>query len=123
FLMAALAPLAQAARPDPELERLRSELAALESDPSFAGRARLELELARIAVRNLAETGRRQRPEAEFAAARRIEIARTVAEAELLQDQLVQLERERDAILLEASRRDAEVLRREVERLRLQNLT
>jgi len=115
----------QAQRPDPELElqRLQGELAELEAEPSLAGRARLEMELARVAVQAVAEASRRNRPQAEYAAARRIEIARAVAETEMLADQLVQLERERDAILLEASRRDAEQLRREVERLRMQNLT
>ncbi len=115
----------KAQRPDPELElqRLQSELAELEAEPSLVGRARLALELARVAVQAVAEASRRNRPQAEYAAARRIEIARAVAETEMLADQLVQLERERDAILLEASRRDAEQLRREVERLRLQNLT
>lgn len=115
----------KAQRPDPELElqRLQSELAELEAEPSLVGRARLEMELARVAVQAVAEASRRNRPQAEYAAARRIEIARAVAETEMLADQLVQLERERDAILLEASRRDAEQLRREVERLRLQNLT
>lgn len=115
----------QAQRPDPELElqRLQGELAELEAEPSLMGRARLEMELARVAVQAVAEASRRNRPQAEYAAARRIEIARAVAETEMLADQLVQLERERDAILIEASRRDAEQLRREVERLRLQNLT
>ena len=115
----------QAQRPDPELElqRLQSALAELEAEPSLAGRARLEMELARVAVQAVAAASRRNRPQAEYAAARRIEIARAVAETEMLADQLVQLERERDAILLEASRRDAEQLRREVERLRMQNLT
>lgn len=112
-----------AAKPDPELERLQAELSELESAPSLAGRARLEMEIARVAVRAVASVSRRQRPEAEYAAARRIEIARAVAETELMSEQLIQLERERDAILLEASRRDAEQLRREVERLRMQNLT
>lgn len=116
---------AQAQRPNPELElqRLQGALAELEAEPSLAGRARLEMELARVAVQAVAEASRRNRPQAEYAAARRIEIARAVAETEMLSDQLVQLERERDAILLEASRRDAEQLRREVERLRMQNLT
>ncbi|SDD86151.1 OmpA family protein [Aquimonas voraii] len=115
----------KAQRPDPELElqRLQGELAELEAEPSLVGRARLEMELARVAVQAVAQASRRNRPQAEYAAARRIEIARAVAETEMLADQLVQLERERDAILLEASRRDAEQLRREVERLRLQNLT
>jgi len=125
FLCFALALPVQAQRPDPELElqRLQGELAELEAEPSLAGRARLEMELARVAVQAVADASRRNRPQAEYAAARRIEIARAVAETEMLADQLVQLERERDAILLEASRRDAEQLRREVERLRMQNLT
>jgi outer membrane protein OmpA-like peptidoglycan-associated protein len=120
-VLLALPVLAQ--REDPELARLQGELAELESQPSLAGRARLEMELARIAVRAVGEASRRNRPQAEYTAARRIEIARAVAETEMMADQLVQLERERDAILLEASRRDAEQLRSEVERLRMQNLT
>lgn len=120
-VLLALPVLAQ--REDPELARLQGELAELESQPSLAGRARLEMELARVAVRAVAAASRRDRPQAEYAAARHIEIARAVAETEMMADQLVQLERERDAILLEASRRDAEQLRREVERLRMQNLT
>lgn len=112
-----------AQRADPELERLQAELSELEAQPSLSGRARLEMELARVAVRAVESGSRRERPQTEYAAARRIEIARAVAESELMTDQLVQLERERDSILLEASRRDAEQLRREVERLRMQNLT
>jgi outer membrane protein OmpA-like peptidoglycan-associated protein len=120
-VLLALPALAQ--REDPELARLQGEMAELESQPSLAGRARLEMELARVAVRAVEDASRRNRPQAEYAAARRIEIARAVAETEMMADQLVQLERERDAILLEASRRDAEQLRSEVERLRMQNLT
>lgn len=114
---------AHAARPDPELERLQADLAALEQDPGLQGRARLEVELARMAVAAVANGSRRARPETVFAAERRLAIAQAVAETELLREQAVQLERERDGILLEASRREAEGLRREVERLRIQNLT
>lgn len=123
LIAVALALPAVAAKPDPELDRLRAELRALREDPSFSGRARLEVERARLAVAAVAEASRRNRPEAEFAAERELAVARSAAESELLREQLVQLARERDAILLEACRRDAEALRREVERLRLQNLT
>ena len=66
--------------------------------------------------------GKKERPGRLYLAERRLEIARTVAQAELAQQQLLQLERERDHILLEATRRDAEKIRLEAEKLRLQSL-
>jgi outer membrane protein OmpA-like peptidoglycan-associated protein len=49
-------------------------------------------------------------------------IAVTSAQAQVLEEQSRQLDHERDQIMLEASRRDAELARREVDRLRLQAL-
>jgi outer membrane protein OmpA-like peptidoglycan-associated protein len=121
LLAASLNPAA--ARPDPELDRLQAEFAEFRAEPDFAERATLEAELARLAVEAAVDASRRARPDAIRTAERRIGIARSVAEASLLREQLGQLQRERDAILLEASRRDAQALRREVERLRFQNLT
>src|SRR3546814_3364128 len=57
-----------------------------------------------------------------FVAEQRADIAETAIRAAALRAQVLALERERDQILLQASRRDAEQARQEAERLRLQNL-
>ncbi|HRF54119.1 MAG TPA: OmpA family protein [Aquimonas sp.] len=117
-----VAPLHAAPRPDPELEALQQRLAELEADPSLGGLAAGEVERARQAVQIVAETSKRKRPEPVFAAQRRIAIARAVAERELAEQQLMQLEREYDRILLQAAQREAEAARREAENLRLLSL-
>lgn len=117
-----VAPLHAAPRPDPELEALRQRLAELEADPSLGGLAAGEVERARQAVQLVAETSKRKRPDPVFAAQRRIAIARAVAERELAEQQLMQLEREYDRILLQAAQREAEAARREAENLRLLSL-
>ncbi|MCI1728382.1 MAG: OmpA family protein [Chiayiivirga sp.] len=109
--------------PDPAEVRLQAELAALERDPSLGELAAAERIRARQALDVLAQArGKERRAAAVWAAERRVEIARAVAESEHLERQLAQLERERDRILLDASRRDAELARQEAEKLRLQNL-
>lgn len=120
--LALLAACASAPKQDPMQLRLESSLRALEDDPSlgpFAGAERLR---ARQAIQALAQIGGRERAAAAALAERRLEIARAAAEAELSERQLAQLQRERDQILLQASRRDAELARLEAEKLRLQNL-
>lgn len=107
---------------DPDVERLRSQLRSLELDPQLATLAPAQRLRAQQAIEALAQAGRRGREDALFAAERRIDIARAAAEAESLQAQLLELEREHDRILLEASRRDAEAARLEAEKLRLQSL-
>lgn len=117
-----VAPLHAAPRPDPELEALQQRLAELEADPSLGGLAAGEVERARQAVQLVAETSKRKRPEPVFVAQRRIAIARATAERELAEQQLMQLEREYDRILLQAAQREAEAARREAENLRLLSL-
>ena len=105
---------------DLDHERISAELAALESDPSlgqFAGAERVQ---ARQALARLADARGSERDVAAFVAERRVEIAAAAAQAELAGQQIAQLQRERDHILLEASRRDAEVARLEAEKARLQ---
>ncbi|MEZ5455639.1 MAG: OmpA family protein [Lysobacteraceae bacterium] len=116
------ASLHAAPRPDPELEALRQSLAELEADPSLGGLAPGDVERARQAIQVVAETSKRKRPEPVFTAQRRIAIARAVAERELAEQQLMQLEREHDRILLQAAQREAEAARREAENLRLLSL-
>lgn len=116
-------PLAHAARPpDPDALRLQAALAAMDADPGLAERAGLERLKAQQAVAALQLARSRDREHALFLANAWVAAAQDAAQAELLAQQSVQLDRERDQILLEASRRDAEQARREADQLRLQTL-
>jgi outer membrane protein OmpA-like peptidoglycan-associated protein len=105
---------------DPEVLRLDATLRELEADPARAVLAPAEIARARDALRALAASGRSERAQRAYVAERRIDVAVTTANAIFEEHKLVQLERERDQILLEATRRDADLARREAERLRLQ---
>ena len=118
FCMAASA----APKLDPDVGRLRAQLQSIDADPAYADLAGVERLQARQAIEALAVARRRDREQALFVAERRLDIARFVAEAEHHHRQFEQLEREHDKILLEASRRDAEMARLEAEKLRLQSL-
>ncbi len=118
FCMAASA----APKLDPDVGRLRAQLQGIDTDPAYADLARVERLQARQAIDALAIARRSDRVQALFVAERRLDIAGFVAEAEHHQRQLEQLEREHGRILLEASRRDAEMARLETEKLRLQSL-
>lgn len=107
---------------DLAFERLSNTLQVLDADPSLGSLAAAERLQARQALNALLETPSRDRALQAGIAERRIEIAQAAAEAEHSRIQLDQLERERDRILLQASRRDAELSRLEAEKLRLQNL-
>lgn len=113
---------ASAPKRDLAFERLSSTLQTLEQDPSLGSLAAAERLQARQALNQLLETPSRERAFQAMVAERRIEIAQAAAEAEHSRNQIDQLERERDRILLQASRRDAELSRLEAEKLRLQNL-
>ena len=102
--------------------RLDAELAALDADPSLGEHGAMARMQAREAVNRAREPRRRDREHTVFVAGLRIRAARAAAEAELLAEQGRQLDRERDEIMIEASRREAERARREAERLRLQAL-
>ena len=117
-----LAACASTPQRDLEVERLETSLQALEGDPSLGELAPAERLKARQALSALRASERKQRPVQLYLAERRLEIARIAAQAELAAQQMAQLERERDRILLEATRRDAERNRIEAEKLRLQSL-
>ena len=123
-LLACLALGACASTPqrDATVDRLSGDLSALDRDPSLGPLASGERVRARQALDALTQARGREREAAIYVAERRYEIARAAAEAELSDRQFAQLERERDRILLDASRRDAELARMEAEKLRLQNL-
>jgi outer membrane protein OmpA-like peptidoglycan-associated protein len=111
-----------AAEHEQAVAALVAELRTLEGDPSLADRAGLERLKARQAVAAAQEAKRRDREHSVRIAGLRIAAARAAAEADLLVAQSAQLDSERDQIMLEASRREAERVRRENERLRLQGL-
>ena len=112
--------VAQAQTPDwaTQVADLNARLAAVDAAGN-APEAALERLEAQQALTPLPKTRTRERAEAyEIAEAlvRRAEFAVKSAE---LEAQLLALDRERDGILLEASRRDAELARKEAERMRL----
>jgi outer membrane protein OmpA-like peptidoglycan-associated protein len=119
-----LAGVAAAANPrqDPDYDRLAAELAALDADPALADLARLERHKARQALVRLQTARSREREHVVLLAGRWVEAAVAAANAELLEQQAAQLDRERDQIMIEASRRAAERARREADLLRLQTL-
>ena len=110
------------ARPDPERDRLLGELTALDQDPALADLAALERFRARQAVTTLPGAKARERPQAYELAQLWVETAKAAAQAQHLEELSRQLDHERDQIMLEASRRDTELARREADRLRLQTL-
>lgn len=107
---------------DPELDALRARLEQLEADPTLGALAGVERLRVRQALESLAASRSRQREEALWLAQRRVEIAELAAWAERDRAQSAELDRERDRILLDAARRDADLAQREAERLRALNL-
>jgi outer membrane protein OmpA-like peptidoglycan-associated protein len=105
-----------------ETAHLSSRLAALDADPAFAGRAGLERFKARAALDAVASARSRDRAHALWLARTRVAAAEHAAQAEALMQQSAQLDRERDQIELEASRRQALAAQREADRLRRQAL-
>ncbi len=123
-LAAVLALGVQAAPPkDPDLQRLGAQLAHLDADPALGSLGGVDRLKAHQALAVLAQTSPHsdERKSALYIAEHRIAAARFAAQADLAQNQLDQLDREHDRILLEASRRDADRARMEAERLRMQN--
>lgn len=107
---------------DPDVARLNDALAALDGDPALADKAGLERFKARQALATLIAARKRDRDHALVLANAWVEAAQDAAQAEVLMQQASQLDRDRDQIMLEASRRDAELARREADRLRVQTL-
>ncbi len=123
LMLAAPSPAAaQSGDPQADLTRLINDLSSLDQDPALGSLAGLERLKARQALTRLQEAKSRDRDHARLLADRWIEAARLAAQAELVTQQTAQLDRERDQIMVEASRRDADNARREADRLRLQNM-
>jgi outer membrane protein OmpA-like peptidoglycan-associated protein len=108
--------------PSPDVQRLADALAALDAEPAYAGRADLERYQAAQALAALRTARSRDREQALLLAEAYVAAARDAAEAEALLERSRQLDSERDQLLLEVSRREAEAARREAERLRMDAL-
>lgn len=112
---------AQAKQDDIDISRLTSSLDQLANDPGLGNYAQAEQARARDAINRLAQAGRHDRAHALYVAERRVDLAKTAAQLQDAQIKLTQLDREHDQILLDNSRRDTEIARRELERQRLQS--
>lgn len=111
---------AHARQDDIDIGRLTGSLNQLANDPGMGNYAQAEQARARDAINRLAQASSRERPHALYLAERRVDLAKTAAQLQDAQIKLTQLDREHDQILLDNSRRDAELARRELERQRLQ---
>jgi outer membrane protein OmpA-like peptidoglycan-associated protein len=98
--------------------QLASRLDALDADPALAALAQLERFKARTALTALANAKSRDRDHLAYIANARVAAAEQAAQAEALLAQSAQLDRERDQIMVEASKRQAEAAQREADRLR-----
>ncbi|MFT4197644.1 MAG: hypothetical protein QM601_07015 [Pseudoxanthomonas sp.] len=108
------------ARTPPEIEALNARLAALDADPALREQAAYERMQANQAIAAYDDVSRSQRPDALYVAQRRVEIAEVAAHAAVTARQADAFEQQKSALLLEASRREAERARQEAERLRVQ---
>jgi outer membrane protein OmpA-like peptidoglycan-associated protein len=123
LVLAFAVPAAQAADDTAaQVAQLSGRLEALDADPALAGKAGLERWKARQAVDALAVGKSRERAHLSYIANARVSAAERATQAEVLAAQSAQLDRERDQIMLEASRRQAEAAQREADRLRREAL-
>lgn len=117
--------LVAAPKRDLDVERIEAQLGQFLENREASARVSSEIARVREAVRALAATPQRKkelRQRLAYITERRLDIAVATAEWLALKEQVVELDREHDQILLEASRRDAELSRLEAEKLRVQSL-
>ena len=119
--LALLAACVAPPKKDLALERVRDELNSLKSNPELAGYAPLAVGEAERALRNaeLATGDRLARAYLVYMADRRIQVARTMAEREQLEQAAANLENDYSAMLIKASQLEAEQARMEAEEARL----
>ncbi|UPG91095.1 DUF4398 domain-containing protein [Luteibacter aegosomaticola] len=115
--------VAVAATDDLDVRRLNTSLDQLSSDPTLGSYAQAEQARAREAINQMAQFKPKDKEHAhyQYVAERRVDIAKAMAQLQDAQAKSAQLDREHDAILLEASRLDTEMARRQLEQQRQQN--
>lgn len=106
---------------DDEYQRLSDRIDRLAADPVLGLRAPAQLDRARSALAEFKEAGRRDRERLVYLVERRIDTAQAAAEADYLESQRTELQRENDRLQLAIARRDAAQARAELERQRLQS--
>jgi hypothetical protein len=123
LVLAVSAGTAVAATEDLDVRRLTSSLDQLSSDSTLGGYAQAEQARAREAIGQMAQFKPKDKEHGHYLyiAERRVDIAKAMAQYQDAQAKSAQLDREHDAILLEASRLDAEMARRQLEQQRMQN--
>jgi outer membrane protein OmpA-like peptidoglycan-associated protein len=117
----ALGACSTAPKKDLALEQVRTQLEELKSNEDLAGYAPLALGEAERSLRQ-AETATgsdTQRIHLIYMADRRIQIARAIAQREQLDQEYAQLEKERNDMLVKASKLEAERARMEAEKARM----
>jgi hypothetical protein len=121
--LALSAGVAVAATDDLDVRRLNASLDQLSSDPTLGSYAPAEQARAREAINQMAQFKPKDKEHAhyQYVAERRVDIAKAMAQLQDAQAKSAQLDREHDAILLEASRLDTEMARRQLEQQRQQN--
>jgi len=103
-----------------EYQRLLDRFNVVATDPRLANHAPVAMDRARQSLGSLKEAGRGDREAWTYVTERRIDAAQAAAEAELLETQRAQLQRENDRLQVAVAKRDAEQARAELERERLQ---
>jgi outer membrane protein OmpA-like peptidoglycan-associated protein len=105
---------------DADYERLVESYNRLAADPKLGNLAPVQMDRARAALQVLKDSSRSDRPHLVYITERRIAIARTTAQAALMEAERNTLQRDNDRLQLAAARRDAEQAHRELEQQRLQ---
>jgi ABC-type uncharacterized transport system YnjBCD substrate-binding protein len=123
LVLAVSAGSALAATDDLDVRRLNASLDQLSSDPMLGNYAQAEQARAREAINQMAQFRPKDKEHAhyQYVAERRVDIAKAVAQLQDAQAKTTQLDREHDAILLESSKLDTEMARRQLEQQRMQN--
>jgi chromosome segregation ATPase len=106
---------------DDEYQRLSDRFDRLAADPALGQRAPAQMDRARAALAEFKEAGRGDRKQLLYLVERRIDIAQASAQAESLESERADLQRENDRLQLAIARRDAAQARAELERQRLQS--
>lgn len=105
---------------DAVVAQLNARLSALDNNPQLRELGAYERLQAMQAIARYADSKRSERDSALYVAQRRVEIAEVAAQTAADNRQVNALDQTRNALLLEASRRETARVRQEAERLRVQ---
>jgi outer membrane protein OmpA-like peptidoglycan-associated protein len=105
---------------DAVVAQLNARLSALDNDPQLREQGAYERLQAMQAITRYADSKRSERDSALYVAQRRVEIAEVAAQTAVDNRKAGELDQARNALLLEASRRETARVRQEAERLRVQ---